>query len=394
MQLAGKYLLLFDNFWTSFAYALAVFFNFFAIKVYAVNENSKNRYYQKQGRILLTFSVLSMIVFATLRDITVGTDTVPYVERFLDADLNSGINWEYVFTLKTGEPLFFILNALIRTVTDNYHLYFFSVYAFITIAFTIFLSKTYKEYASINIDSKITFYLPIILAGTYFIHSWNVMRSWLAISVTLFAFIQMIEGKKWQSLAIIFVATMIHYSAVCFIFAWLLFFLDKDDRILSNKILSFAIAFGGMLFIYGSFTVIKGYFLSTKYKSYVDSVSNWTSFAPGLIVAVGAILFSENLKKQGLIAKACVKLQPVKVAMMAFGFFGGSRIGYFFRIQDIYLISLLYSFGSMKFKSPVVRFVFRIIIIAFVLVIFINNMANMAETSGVFPYVLSTFELM
>ena len=384
-----------DNLGTTLLYVFLALFYSFAIKVYAININSEKKYYQRQGEVFLSISVLLMIFVATFRDATVGTDAMPYVERFLDANLNSYfINWREVITLKVGEPLFFVFNSVMRTLTDNYHVYFFVVYSFIAVAFVTFLSKAYREYVSVQIDRQTIFFLPVIFAVNYFLHSWNVMRNYLAIAVVLFAFVSIIQEKKWQSLILILVATLFHYTAACFFVVWLMFFLDKNDKILSSKMLNFSIAFGGFLLIYETSSVIAQYFLSTKYQSYVEMVSSWTSFMPGLIIAIGAIIFSETLQKHGPIAKACIKLQPIKVILMGLGFLGGSRVGYFFSIQDIYVISLLYSLCPMKFQSPISRFVFRTSVFVFVFVVFINNMRHLAESSGVFPYVFANFDLM
>lgn len=380
--------LLINSLGTTFLYCIMACLLLFAVKVAAINSQSNMEYYRQQAYPILITVGIGMVFFAAFRDIYVGKDTVSYINRFVYDPVIS-VNWSDVLSLNSGEPLFRVFLYFVRSFTDNYHVLFIIIYTIITIAFLLFLVNAYCEYVDITRPKLYYSFIPILLATSYYINSWNVLRSWLAVAFTLFSFLFLAQDKRRLSLVLIIIAGLIHYTAFVFVVIWIAFILDEKGKILSNRFWCILFAAFGFSIIYGSASLLRNYFLNTRYISYVDNVSNWISFVPGLIVSLSTIMFSKELHKHGPIANACVKMQPFRIALMAFSFIGGSRIGYFFVLQDIYLISLLYSYVPIVLRRPSPKILLRTLIILFVIVLFLNNLITMAESAGVFPYKLS-----
>ena len=201
-----------------------------------------SRYNVENGKLYIQYRMLfllligSMVIVATCRSASVGTDTEGYIERFRTYRFNQKIEWLDFIKLQGTEPVYFYFTVFINTITDNFHLYFLFIYLSISIGFCGFLYLAYREYKCYFYKEKLLAFLPIILMMTYYIHSFSVMRNWLSISIALWAFVFLSEEKYGKSLFLIILSGLFHYTAFSLIIVWVYLFFGKNKRIITNQI--------------------------------------------------------------------------------------------------------------------------------------------------------------
>ena len=136
-------------------------------------------------KIVLLSAILLLTCFAVMREVSYGvggTDAITYVRDFMNMrkSLANYIDFEKVLSLQQREPLYYLFGWSVRRVTDNYKVYFFLWHFFIVTGFVYAATKSYKK-DSWGVGSV----LPLMLLFAGYIHSFNVMRNWLAIAIAM-----------------------------------------------------------------------------------------------------------------------------------------------------------------------------------------------------------------
>lgn len=150
----------------------------------------------------LSFFVLAFFAATTSN----GTDRITYGKMFLD------ITWQNIGNGQ--EPGFNILMMIIKIFTDNPAV-FCAVLQLMTVAFM------YKGFYDLRNDIHLGFAV-FIYASQYYVQSYNLMRMYFALSI-LFVGINLFKTKKYFSYFLVLVAaTLIHYSTVFALAAYVL----------------------------------------------------------------------------------------------------------------------------------------------------------------------------
>lgn len=157
------------------------------------------------GRSIALFSAwLALTAAAAFRHVEPtlgGRDAFIYRLVF---ESSQGAEGEPISVTGTGaasEPLYIGLVRLLRLFTDDYHVYFFVVYGIISFGIVYFISKTLEARHSV---------LPLILIFPAWLHSFNIMRNWIAIAFFLVALTFLIRGRRPAYYALVLVATGFH----------------------------------------------------------------------------------------------------------------------------------------------------------------------------------------
>ena len=134
-------------------------------------------------------------------------DTGAYIDNFLESPLLGEL-------LSGGElhilsnPAFEVYSALIRSLTDNYHLFFLIPAAFVQYAYV----STIRRYAS-NFTLGIGLYICL---GTYVL-SMAAMKQTIASAIILLAIPSLLDGKIAKYYLLVFVAFLFHTYAAAFV---------------------------------------------------------------------------------------------------------------------------------------------------------------------------------
>lgn len=231
---------------------------FFLKKIY---EEIKKVKITKRSKIYFVVAGIPLILIMGLRNISVGTDTIRYY-----------FHYQYN-TFRVAEPLYSYFTIFLNNLGVNFQT-FLLLNSFIVITG---ISLLYYKYSK---NILLSYYLHVTIG--LFTMSMTGLRQTLAVSLTVFAFIALMENKKILYFAILVAAYFIHNSAIIFL---IVFFIKKIE--LSQK-KAFLIFIGAnIIFVMRNFLVnIVLFIVPSRYLIYLQNDAN---INPLVIIASAAI---------------------------------------------------------------------------------------------------------
>lgn len=166
----------------------------------------------------IPISILSFFMIMLIGLRTEYNDTTAYIGEFLKADTLQVFvtNVDNFDILKN--PLFMLYTSLVRTWTDNYHIYFMVPAIFIVISFISFLMQ--------QCEKEIFPYALFVYFGLgTFCFSLAAMKQTIAMAILTYAIVYLQRKQHWKFLLCVFVAGLFHTYA--FLFVMVLFFTSK-----------------------------------------------------------------------------------------------------------------------------------------------------------------------
>lgn len=200
-------------------------------------------YAEKKNRklfiVLSTFALMIPCLIAGLRDTSVGTDVLVYVEPLTNAALNSKSFTEYLstywFHIWTNyytidyEIGFSILVYIVTKIFRNIHAVLFFIQLLTIVPIYTAISK-YREKYPVWIGMSI-YYLM------FFNSTLNMMRQWIAMGFLLLSF-QKFNNKNKKWIVYLIIACLFHYSAIIglvFYFAYKFIYRQKKYKLVLGK---------------------------------------------------------------------------------------------------------------------------------------------------------------
>lgn len=300
-----------------------------AISISVIFMNRNNSFFPKY------FFLLSCVLLFSLRDFSVGTDTINYHDIFyLSRNIsNSNINIE---------PLFTFFNYIVGWVYPSFVLYLF-VYSFLFSALWINNIETNVIY-----NKDIAYICLVCFFG--FLLSFNIARQALAMAICVYSLSFLFKEKNLSFLIIILIASLFHYSAILFLIVFILF---KFSRF------PFTIAFFSFISFYSlSFIGIKFFSsLSIRYIGYTETGGDVTGIFLILFIFLQYALFYFFYKKYFLYDDIYRKI--FSVFSFGVGFFialkvlkipddGPVRLSFYFLVVNIFLFPYVFSVFKNK----------------------------------------------
>ena len=172
----------------------------------------------------VVFTSILLILFFSLRNYTVGTDTIEYVRAFSDGQYTSSI-FEF---RRDVEPALQWITYIISSYTDNYF-WLFIFCGLITVPVYLFFFRMYSTNYILSV-------FLFIALGTY-TFMFNGLRQGIAIAITVIATVFMINCKFIYYLLGCLLASLFHISALLMI----PFYFFVNSKILLNLKLTFAV---------------------------------------------------------------------------------------------------------------------------------------------------------
>lgn len=183
------------------------------------------------------FVFIVLVVFAGVRDWSVGTDTLNYRDMFVykqDVPIN-------LLTIFSGlEPGFAVFQRIMQNLTTSFNIYLFSIAAFVISLYQFVIRKFSKGYG-------ISVFIFITL-GTY-LFFFNGARQAMAAAIVALAFIPLIKGKMIQYGLIISLAILFHKTAIVLLPMYFVFRMPFSVRQLVYLLALTAVITLGLSFI-------------------------------------------------------------------------------------------------------------------------------------------------
>ncbi|MBU1093000.1 MAG: EpsG family protein [Firmicutes bacterium] len=168
-----------------------------------VSQNSRISLRQKRN-IYIYIAGGSLLFLMGLRDVTVGTDVMSYYNEFL--------NPEQYLQFRTSERGYSYFNLFFSKSGIGFQLYLFIIASFIVIV----ISKLYKKYSK---NIILSFYLFVTLG--LFAMTMSGIRQSLAVTISIIAFMFLMNNKKLLFICLVILATFFHNSAIIFLVVYL-----------------------------------------------------------------------------------------------------------------------------------------------------------------------------
>lgn len=209
--------------------------------------------YCKNKSVFHVFIFLFMFFILAFRDISVGTDTMAYL------DMVSGWDYEIDFSLDSvGREMEVLWSSYVKYIGFGGYSarWVIIIPAFLN---TFFVYWAYRRF-KIGIGLAIFFYILL----TFYFLSFNITRQCLAMSIVLFGSSFLVYGKKWAFFFCVILAAFIHFSAIFSVSFYLVYKIDVKEKIMYIcLVLSFVIGIVG---------VNPSFFEMNAYASYTDNL--------------------------------------------------------------------------------------------------------------------------
>lgn len=226
---------------------------------------------EKLQKVFLIIIALVLVLFAGLRNYTVGTDTHTYLAIF-----NRMNEFEDVFShIDFG---FYILVWLARQITTEYFLPLLFTAAIIVACYLTAIQRLVKNYET-------ALYLFIAVEGYLFF--FNGARQGLAAAVCFLAIPFILERKLWPYLALVLIATTFHRTALITIPLYWLASPTVDKR----RLIYLAIATIVMFVSLKSFVRLATELFSDKYANYAEAGKGGGVITMLFLLGQGALLY-------------------------------------------------------------------------------------------------------
>ena len=325
-----------------------------------------------------------LLFFAVMRKIEHGiggTDAYAYL-KMVDNAPTSFISYLNSIRSKNllniSEPLFKLFNIFCNRFPDSHAVFLLIVYGTIVYNFLYFVKTVYNK----RLD-----FFPIILLICCYLGSFNIIRSWWSASICLLSFCFILDKKYIKALGFIIIASLIHYMGFCFLAVWGACLLYDRKPIWFNRknLIIVCILVNLLLIIFQS--AIKVYVLNTKYSAYSNlysSVSILGHLPTILICAYSVWNFDYYKKNDDKTAKCAIAMTVNLSLIFAITALLAWRVNDYFAVIRIYMISNFF----YLFKGKYYEKLYTLTLYLFVIVVFLQQMLSLMESSGVFPYKL------
>lgn len=191
------------------------------------------------SRLYTILFFLMLLFLAVFRKVTYnlgGSDTINYIDNFqtifkggIDRQNNSDLEWGFQTITKA-----------IRSLSDNYHVYFMFMYGIIIYGYIKFIKRSCP---------KGLVYIPFILLMYPFLKSFNTMRTSVAIAFILIG-ISYMNKSKLLSFFLIAFSVLIHRISLLFVFVWPFYYVMNKRLIEMSRIKFVIVTLVGIVVVF------------------------------------------------------------------------------------------------------------------------------------------------
>lgn len=296
---------------------------------------------------ILRYPLLFLLFFMGLRGSWVGMDTIVYSLTFENAT-----SIQQVFDESTTEPLYKLLQFVLRSVISNRYLAIFILSSLVI----YFLGKAIRKfYWDINI-------LISILSFTccYYFQSFNLIRITIAATFILSQIYLLFDEKFGKFAVAIMIATLFHYSSIVAFLPFCIYLIYRNHKVLSIFLL------GGLCLVImmASYLLSDYIVLIERYSGYVSSNDNNTKigmmflfeYLPCLYLMY--YIFSRKISSPWADLTICYSLSGIVIKLLAYSLPIAGRLSFHFMPITVLFIPYWLSYFRHKNKKIYKPFLF------------------------------------
>lgn len=289
---------------------------------------------------------VALILFATLRDYTIGTDTATYTRFFRDAiDVNY-----YVFDPRIEYGYQFFVYLLLH-ISKQYYILFLAS-SLIIVPSTLYIIKKY----SVNYSLSVFIYIAFAFYTFYF----NTLRQGLAIAICMLGLYFFIYKKTLPYFLIVLLASTFHVSSwIMLLIYFMVHFVNI--RIELKALISFLITFIGINFVIQLMAQDNDRY--SHYTEQADNAGGYLLMTFYSIIALFIYLNGKYLRQNNELFRVLEQTfivgltLVIPIVLIGTDPSGPQRILYFFSFYVIFLIPLVLE----RYKSSSINLIFIIL---------------------------------
>lgn len=190
-----------------------VFFAFLFLLYSNMKVSASRELMQKTVRVQYLFVVMGALwLLIGMRNVLYGRDTLGYVTSFMYA---TSFKWS-----ESVEPGFHLLEFIIRSLTDNYHIFLMVI----SLSTVVAMYQIMKRYFSDSYEIIAAICIYVLLGILAF--NMAALRQTIAVSIGIWAFMYAADGKWKHFLACVALAYTFHNSSFVLLALYPLRYLD------------------------------------------------------------------------------------------------------------------------------------------------------------------------
>lgn len=327
---------------------------------------------KKQKIFSYFFIGLAVVLLFSFRNLTVGTDTINYVDIFL------GSSQFYLYDFKI-EPFFLFFNYLIYNLNESVFIYFL----IISILWYIVWLLNIEIFSNFHKDIS---WLTLLTTSSY-LTLFNITRQSIAMALSVLALGFLLQKKYFNFMFISLLAVGTHYSSILILLAFILVLKINNPLICFLLSLFFTITMSITVVEYASL-------FSVRYSSYSDTSDLLTGINLIIFSILKLFLFYYLYYKFYLndyLYKLFLSLFSIGFSILiVFKFLGlpddgPVRLSIYFLIFEVFLYPYLFYI----IKDMHVRSILKFLFYSFMISVFFYTIYSGA--GGLYPYSVSEF---
>ena len=167
------------------------------------------------------FDLFFFILILVSASKTNGTsfDTNNYVNYFINAAPINSFN----FLWYGWEPGYVLLNSLIKTFSNNYHIFFFVLTTIVLLLYRSIIFR-YSNHIFLSLFTYVSCF--------FFLNEIVIIRFGLASAIVFYNIKNIIEGNKKKALLTVLIAMMFHYTSIVTIIPIILYKKENQENLL------------------------------------------------------------------------------------------------------------------------------------------------------------------
>lgn len=304
-------------------------------------------FFLKKETVYECLAYVVLVLLATVRTLQVGSDTAVYVEWF-----RSG--WEFTFdpwkllTFQQMEPGFQLFMVAVRSMTDNYHVFFFLAYGMIAASYMAYIRYFFDETSD---------YLFLQIFIYFYVSNMSGMRAAMGMIFLLPSFIALSQKKYGKSMVLTGLACCFHYTMIFNVAMIVLVWILSSPLFRRRRwVMPTALA-AAALVSYVGLGLMNRVIASTKYGYYTTDIKDLSLLGSAFYMIFAVLLYVFYQELMGFIQKH-KKYESVYYTAVAFVITypavyltAAYRIPNYYAMPRLAMWSVLEKAGEKKFPG-------------------------------------------
>lgn len=285
-----------------------------------------------------------LVLLATLRDDTVGTDMKNYIPYFL-SKTSVDFDWKDFFSFHQREPAFQYYIYLLRSFTSNYTVLYFYTYSLVAFSYIYYIFSTWTSSNSFIFLHIFIFYYYSNMSG---------MRSAMGSAFIILSFVALYHRSYLKAFVLTVIGILFHYTMIFNIYIILAHWILSERKLKEKKSLWIALIISTIAFANVGLYFLQAVISETKYDYYSVDSSETSLLGSMFFVVLGAfcIYYYKSIIHKDFITVTNMIICMAMLAAYPLLFVTGAyRVPYYYILPRLFIWSSIVDETKKRFPS-------------------------------------------